>query len=657
MSQTSRKIYHVLCSPEEALRRLFSVVDVRPLGVEEVDIMSAVGRVLAEDVYSPIDVPPFDRATMDGYAVRAEDTYGSYDYRPVRLRVVGKVDAGDWPSISIERGKCVEIATGAPLPAGANAVLMVEHTKRVGDEIYVYKPVSPGENVAFAGSDVAAGDLVLRRCAKITSREVALLAAIGVDKVKVFRRPRVAIISTGNELRSPGERLELGKIYDVNSYALAAALLELGADPHVIGIVRDDIDELKDAISRSVREFDLVLVSGGTSAGTSDLVYRVLDELGRPGVIVHGLQVRPGKPTVIAAVDNKIVIGLPGYPNSALMVFNLIVRPIISRMLCTEFVDDVCSARLAVRIRNESGRRWLLPVALVHKRGELVAYPLHSAPGTISTLAYADGFVEIPESVEYVDEGEIVNVKLFGKARPADLYIIGSHDIGLDVLISMMPKDITVKCINVGSLNGILAVKRGEADIAGTHLVDEETGEYNVPYVKRYDIRNAVLVRGYMREQGIIVRKGNPKRITSIEDFLREDVRIVNRNRGAGTRVLLDLKLKEIASKLNLSFEDVVRRVKGYTYEVRTHTAVAAAVHQGKADAGLGIRSAAKLYDLDFIPIAWEHYDFLISKPSLEKRVVKEFLRVLKSNEFKERLLSLTGYKVPEDIGEIVYES
>ncbi len=653
-----RVIFHELLTPEEALNKVFSTVNVEPLGTEVVRIEDSYGRVLARDIYSGIDVPPFDRATMDGFAVRAEDTFGADELNPIKLRVIGNVETGAEELPEVNPGEAVEIATGAPMPPGANAVVMVEYTKRRGDELTIYRSVTPGENVMSAGSDVMVGELILRRCTVIREREVGLLAAVGIDKVEVFRRPKVAIISTGNELVSPGKELGRGKIYDINTYTIAHAVKSMGAEPIIMGIVRDDIDEMRNAINRALGVGDLVLLSGGTSAGLADLTYRVLNEVGPPGIIIHGLKVKPGKPTVVAVSrDNKLIIGLPGYPSSALMIFNIMVKPILARMLCMGIDEVRVKARLAIRADGAKGRRALYPVSLVDTGHGVVAYPLPAESGAISTLAFADGYIAIPETVEYLDSGDEVEVVLFThQYMPANLYIIGSHDLGLDVLIPMLPSFVRARVINVGSMGGLYAVKRGEADVAGLHLVDEETGQYNVPYMIKYGVNNAVLIRGYLREQGLIVPRGNPKNIRGIEDLLRGDVRIVNRNKGAGTRFLLDLRLKEMASRMGVKFEELVRKVNGYYYEVRTHTAVAAAVAQGKADVGVGIRAAAAMYGLDFIPLGWEGYDFAVPIDRLEKDSVRAFLNMLRSDEFRKALSKLPGYRVPNDIGTIIWK-
>lgn len=652
---SGRVIFHELLTVEEALSKIFSAVDVRPLGVEVVGLSEAYGRVLAEDIHSPIDVPPFDRSIVDGFAVRAEDLFGVDELNPGELRIVGFVEPGDSILPRVSPGEAVEISTGAPVPPGANSIVMIEYTRRVGDRVQVFRSVVPGENIAYAGSDIMMGELILRRCTKLGVRELGVLAATGLKHVRVYRRPRVAVISTGNELEEPGSPLPPGRIYDVNSYTISAALLELGAEPVALGVVGDDEVKMEEVIGRAEREYDMVVVSGGTSAGLGDLVYRVFPKLGPPGIIVHGLKVKPGKPTVIAiSRSGKLLVGLPGFPSSAMMIFNLIVKPVIARMLCLQYPEVTVKARLAVRVEGARGRRGLYPVSLVDVGGGVVAYPLPAESGAIKVIAMADGFIEVPESLEYIGEGEEVTVKLFSHHyRPADLYIIGSHDMGLDRLTPLL--GLNVKIINVGSLEGLKSVIRGEADIAGIHLVDEETGEYNIPYLKRYNVRNAVLIRGYMREQGLIVAKGNPNNVRGFEDVVDRGLTIVNRNRGSGTRVLLDMKLGEIARARGLTFEELVSKVKGYYYEARTHTAVAAAISQGKADVGVGIKVAAELYNLDFISLGWEYYDFLIPKAKLGKEQVKAFIRVLKSPEARRELEKL-GYRVPSNVGEVVWE-
>ncbi|ABW00937.1 molybdopterin biosynthesis protein [Caldivirga maquilingensis] len=651
-----RVIFHELKTPEEALAVISGFI--KRSEVEYVNLEDSYMRVLAEDVYAKVDVPPFDRATMDGYALRAEDTFGADELHPVKLRLSNlSINAGDSNLPLVEKGSAVEIATGAPLPPGSNAVVPVEYTKVDDGTLTIYRSVTPMDNVMSAGSDIMMGELILRRCTLIKEREVGVLAAVGIDKVPVFKRPRVAIISSGNELVKPGSLLSMGKIYDINTYTIAHGVREAGGEPLLMGIVKDDEAEMEGIIRDALSKADLVLLSGGTSAGALDISYRVLDRIGPPGVIVHGLNVKPGKPTVVAvSKEGKLVVGLPGYPSSALMIFNIIVKPILAKMQCLSLTQPVIRAQMAIRVEGARGRRGLNPVSLVETESGVKAYPLPAESGAITTLAYAEGYIEIPENREFLEEGEWVNVRLFThQYKPANLYIMGSHDVALDSsLIPLLPDWITAKVINIGSLEGLKAAIRGEADVAGIHLIDEETGEYNEPFVRKYGEGKVRLVAGYMREQGIILPKGNPRGISSFEDLIRLKLRIVNRNKGAGTRFLFDKLLKEYALRNGVSFEELAKSIPGYYHEARTHTAVAAAIAQGRAEAGVGIRAAAEMYGLDFIPLAWERYDFAVPLSKLSKDSVRVFISVLKDEEFKRRLSSIPGYKTLSNTGEFI---
>ncbi|MHA1722497.1 MAG: molybdopterin biosynthesis protein [Candidatus Baldrarchaeia archaeon] len=660
-----RKIFKTLVTLEEAIKKLYKYFEPKPLGFEEIPLPDAVGRVLAEDVYSEVDVPPFDRAAMDGYAVKAIDTFGAREDKPVKLKIVGKVKVGYKPEINVNRGEAAEIGTGAPMPSGANAVVMIEYTEEENGYVKIFKPVVPGENVQPTGSDIMVGELVLREGQLLTSREIGVLAAIGRVSVKVYRKPKVAIISTGDEIVKAGEKLPYGKIYDINGLSIFSAVKECGGEPIFIGIARDDVKEIIDMIRKGFEKADIVITSGSTSAGVKDVLYQIVDQFGKPGVIVHGIKIKPGKPTVIAIVDNKPLFGLPGYPTSALTIFRLIVAPVIRRMagLSPVVQEDTVTAVLKTKIYAPPGRKYLVSVSLVRdKDGNLVAVPTPGGSGTITNLANADGYFEIPEDVEFVDEGETVQVKLFSKdIKLPDLVFIGSHCLGVDLIYRLMRKhwpNINVRILNVGSTGGFMAIKRGEADIAGVHLLDEKTGTYNIPFIEKFGLKDkAVLVRGYIREQGFIVTKGNPKKIRGFSDLLREDIRFINRNKGSGTRTLIDIELRKLAEKLGLTFEELTSKIKGYDVEAKTHSAVASAVLHGRADVGLGIKTVAEMFNLEFIPITSENYDFLISIDSMSKRSVQDFLNVLRSEEFKiEAEKTLKGIKVIDVTGKIIYE-
>ncbi len=641
-----RKVFRNLVSVEEAEKIAERMGELLSPEVEEVELEKALNRVVAEDIFSPSDVPPFDRAAMDGYAVRAEDTFGAEEDSPVRLRIAGEVEIGKRAEVEVGSGEAVRISTGAMMPPGSNAVVMVEYTEESDGFVEIYRAVAVGENVIHAGSDVMAGELLVRSGTVITAREAGILSASGIGKVKVLRKPRVAIISTGNELVRAGSKAEFGKIYDVNSVMLSLAVEECGGEVVLNLTSKDSFEEIEKAIREGVSRADIVITSGGTSAGEGDAVYRVLDSIGE--VLVHGIAIKPGKPAVFAIVDGKPVFGLPGYPTSAFMIFEKFVAPVLRKYGRER---RKVRAMLATRVASSHGRREFHPVCLVESpEFGYSAYPLSgNYSAMVSKLYQADGFIEIPEEVAFLEPGE-VEVTLFSTVRVADLTIIGSHCVGVDLLLRLAK--INAKTVNAGSTGGLLAVRRGEADLAGTHLLDE-SGEYNLPVMRRLGLKGAVLVKGYLREQGLIVRKGNPKKIKWFDDMLREDVKIINRNPGSGTRVLLDMHLREVAERRGMKFEEVVKKVKGYTVEAKTHNAVGVAVLMGKADVGLGIKSVADFYGLDFIPVRAEEYDFAVRKDRMEKESVKKFLETLKSEEFGRELEKL-GMKVWERTGEII---
>ncbi|WP_457556103.1 molybdopterin biosynthesis protein [Candidatus Pyrohabitans sp.] len=659
------KEFHDVVSIAEARRRLKEHLSLEH-GVEEVPLDSALGRVLARDIVAQVDVPPFDRASMDGYAVVARDTFYADEESPVELLLQGYIRAGDDAQHEVMPGTCVGIATGAAMPRGANAVVMVEYTEQVerngGRYVRIYKPVAPGENVMAAGADIMRGEVVLREGTKLTPREIGVLAALGMRSVEVVRRPRVAIISTGDEILPPGEELSFGKIYDVNAYALAQAVRECGGEPVHLGIVGDSAEELRAKLEKALSCCDVVITSGGTSAGVGDLSYRVIDELGEPGILVHGVAIKPGKPMIIGVARGKPVFGLPGYPTSAMVTFDVFVAPLLRSLARLEAPERKrIRAKTAMKFYSAGGRYEYKLVNLVRgSDGSYSAYPVLTGSGAITTLAEADGYIEIPENVEMLGENEEHEVVLLSEGiRPADLTIIGSHCIGVDLLVSLMSRErpIKAKIINVGSSGGLRAVRRGESDISGTHLIDEATGEYNLPFIHRLGLADkAYLVRGYNREQGFVVAKGNPKGISGVADLLREEVRFINRNPGSGTRVLFDLELKKLAEERGVGVKELAREIRGYEIEAKSHSAIAAAVAYGRADVGLAIRTVAEQYDLDFIPLREEKYDFAVPGEKFSKREVKRFIDTLASKEFRRLLEDTPGLAPDRETGRVIYE-
>jgi putative molybdopterin biosynthesis protein len=620
---------------DEAEHRFHAALDLRPLDAEVIELQAALGRVPAEDVIAPLDVPSFDRANVDGFAVRAEDTYGANETRPSILRLSAEsIATGTTPRPAGERGTATAIATGAMIPRGVDAVVMIEHTTVKDGMLLVRRPVAPGANITFAGTDIGRGETVLRRGELLTSRETGVLAAVGVAKIAVIRRPRVAIISTGDELIPPGATMRPGLVFDSNGTILADAVRELGGEPVSYGIVADDSTALEAAARRAL-DCDVVLLSGGTSKGAGDVSYRVVGSLGRPGIIAHGVALKPGKPLCLAAVTipgRRLVpvVILPGFPTSAIFTFREFVAPVIRRLGGRpEDAEVVIHARLPLRVNSERGRTEYLLVGLVGSETEPAAYPMGKGSGSVTTFSKADGFVVIPRQREYLEADEMVQVHLLSQGvQPADLVVIGSHCVGLDYLLGcLQDAGWRSKFLAVGSTGGLAAARRGECDLAGVHLLDPKTNDYNRPYLGE-DLR---LVPGYGRLQGIVFRAGDDRFeqkspakavATTLADT---SCIIVNRNRGSGTRVLIDRLLGDA-------------RPSGYLTEARSHNAVAAAVAQGRADWGVAISTVAADAGLGFIPLQEEQYDFVVPRSRWERPAVCAFRDLLEEAETKATL-------------------
>jgi len=608
--------------------------------VEEIALADALGRVLAADVRAAVDVPAFDRSNVDGFAVRAADTFGAEEMSPRRLFVAGAaLAAGAAPSrdLVVGEGLAVPIATGGVLPRGADAVLMVEHTLPDAGAILVQHAVAPGANVAFAGGDIGRGEIVLRRGQPLTSRETGLLAAVGAARVVVFARPRVAVLSTGDEIRPPGAALAVGDVYDSNARILADAVRELGCDAVEAGIVRDDEAALASAIRAQLDAADVVLLSGGTSKGAGDLNSRVVERLAKeppdsPGIVVHGVALKPGKPLCLAVLAGKAVAVLPGFPTSAIFTFHEFVAPLLRRLAGRrDDADAVVGAVAPIRIASAQGRTEYALVDLVEGPRGLAAYPLGAGSGSVSAFSRADGFVRIPHDVEFVAEGAPVAVRLLGRGvRPADLVAIGSHCVGLDWLLGRVADaGFLVKSIAVGSHGGLAALARGEGDVAGVHLLDAATGAYNLPFLPP----GTRLVPGYGRRQGLVFRKGDARfEGREIGAFLAAatspGVRMVNRNPGAGTRVLLDQLLGGA-------------RPDGWTNQAKSHHAVAAAVAQGRADWGMTLDVLAAANGLGFVFVQEERFDFAVSEARWERSAVVELRRLLADASTRKELRRL----------------
>jgi putative molybdopterin biosynthesis protein len=601
----------------------------------ELKLQDALGHILAEDIISQIDVPGFDRASMDGFAVRAKNTYSAREDKPVALDLAGKVDAGYVPERDVNDGSAIEISTGSMMPVGSDAVVMVEYTRQTGDVIQIQRPVSINENVIHAGSDIMVGERVLNAGTRLTSREIGVLGAVGIDSIKV-RNITVGIISTGSELVEPGNELEPGKVHNINSYSLGAAAKECGANVSHYGIARDNRPEMEEMLARALQECQLVLTSGSTSAGAGDVMYKIIEDKGR--VLLHGIDIKPGKPVIVGIIEDIPVFGLPGYPTSALTIFNQFVAPLIRSTFGLSDLKSKVKAKMAVDFRS-AGRKQLLPVGLV--RG--MAYPVDKGSGAITTLADADGFIEIEPEVEIITANDEVEVTLMGDVKAPDMLFIGSHCLGFEVLMRMLPYK--VRMINTGSTGALVAVRDGIADMGGVHLLDE-SGGYNLSFLKTFGLDKAILVKGYLREQGLIIR--HDSNIQGFEDIPGH--RMINRNRGSGTRLFTDNRFRELAGQLHQEFEDLCATLDGYDTEARTHSAVAAAVKLGRADVGIGIKPVADLNGLKFIHLADEEYDFVVQKEFIDSKLGSDFLEMLCSEKFGSSLPK--GIRTYERTGE-----
>lgn len=611
---------------DEAERRFRAALDLTPRGSERIPLADALGRVLSSDVVAPVDVPSFDRSNVDGFAVVAADTFGASEEAP---RVVALFDdtihTGVVPTVLVRSGTAVAIATGGMVPRGADAVVMIEHADVRADDLHIARAVTAGSGISFAGTDITAGETVLRQGQMLTSRDTGVLAAIGVADVDVWCRPVVAILSTGDEIIAPGETMRPGFVYDSNAQVLADAVRELGATPLPLGITHDDEAMLRERIRDAINRADLVLLSGGTSKGAGDVSYRVVAELTDPGVVAHGVALKPGKPICLAATRGKPVVVLPGFPTSAIFTFHEFVAPVI-RLLAGRASDErpTVQARLAVKVNSEIGRTEYLLVGLVPSDagGEpmLAAYPMGQGSGSVTTFSRADGFATLGRHEEIVQAGAIVDVQLLGRdLQLADLVVIGSHCIGLDYLLGQLQRrGVRSKFLAVGSTGGLDAAKRGECDLAGVHLLDPETGEYNRPFLTP----SLDLVPGYGRLQGVAFRKGDTRfegrdAQQAIAVVLADPHSVmVNRNAGSGTRVLIDRLLGGA-------------KPPGYAVQPRNHNAVAAAVVQGRADWGVTLETVARGTGLGFLPLQAEQYDFVVPDARAARPGVVAFRQLL----------------------------
>jgi molybdopterin molybdotransferase/putative molybdopterin biosynthesis protein len=627
-----------ILSREDALARFEAAIFPRAAPSEQRRLSEALGCTLAQDIVAPVDVPPFDRSNVDGFAVRSADLASASEATPVRVKLNGEVIAcGTRPARPVLSGTATQIATGGPLPRGADAVIMVEHTQPLGRQaIEIRRAASPGQFVSYAGSDIARGEALLRAGTVIGSREIGICAACGIPELTVARRPRVTVISTGDELVQPGQPLKSAEIYDSNGAIVAAAVNENGGEANFLGAIPDDEQQLEAAMRNALETCDMLVLSGGTSKGAGDVSHRIIARLGKPGIVAHGVALKPGKPLCLAVCDGKPVVILPGFPTSAMFTFHDMIVPVLRRMAGLPPRSDAkVTAKVPVRIASELGRTEFVMVSLVEGSDGLIAYPSGKGSGAITAFAQADGFLKIDALADQMPAGSEAEVTLLTPhVRVPDLVIVGSHCTGLDVVTAQLSRaGVIVRSIAVGSLGGLAAARRGECDVAPIHLFDDKSETYNTPFLSD----GLELAPGWRRMQGIVFHAGDSRfEGLSAQDALRAALSdpaciMVNRNQGAGTRILIDRLL-------------VDARPDGYWNQPKSHNAVAAAVAQHRADWGVTIAPVAHAAGLGFIPLAEEHYDFVLVTARKHRPAVQGFLQALAS-EASRAALEQAGFR------------
>jgi len=614
-----------------------------PLPAESVPVHETLGRLTAEAVFALISSPFYHSSAMDGFAVRFGDTFGASETEP--------------KSLSIPKN-AVYVDTGDPIPEGFNAVIMIEDVNRNvkdgQDAIEIIGPVTPWQHVRVIGEDIVSTELILTESHRIRPVDIGAMLSGGHTEIKVRRRPRVAVIPTGTELVEPGEPLKKGNIIEFNSRILSSLVEQWGGRASRFSPVADDIGQITETLRKACELYDVIVINAGSSAGSEDHTAKAIASLGK--VLLHGVNIKPGKPVILGWVMGKPVLGIPGYPVSAYITFNLFGKGLIYALQGIEApAAEVMKATLSRQVASSLGQEEFLRVKLGRVNENLIATPISRGAGILMSLVRADGFVRIPAMSEGYGAGTEVPVEMLRGKDEIDNTIVctGSHDNALDLLSNQLRRrypEFSLSSAHVGSLGGLMALKKGEAHIAGTHLLDEATGEYNVAFLQRFlNDKKMLLINLVYREQGFMVIKGNPKNISNFEDLLRNDVCFINRQGGSGTRLLTDHYLKEKGISQ--------ARIKGYDREEYTHMGVASAVLTGIADTGMGILAAANALGLEFIPVAKERYDLAIPKDFAQMEQIAAILDIIRYDmEFRSSVEKLGGYDV-SDMGTVMYES
>ena len=602
---------------------------------ETIPVWDACGRITAHAVYAHICAPHYAASAMDGVAVNAKDTFGATETTPVAL----------------QPGQFTVLDTGDPIPDGCDAVIMVEDIVKNDDgTITIHEAAAPWQHIRQIGEDICAGEMILASHMEVSPSAIGAMIAGGVLEVEVIRKPVVGIIPTGDEIIPPCTDPKPGDILEFNGSIFSAMVRQWGAEAKIYPIVPDKFPQIKEMVAKAAAACDLVILNAGSSAGREDFSARVIRELGE--VLYHGIAMKPGKPAILGRVADTPVLGVPGYPVSGIIVIEQLLKPLIDHWLKAPAVSSRYVKAILTR-PVVSGLKYqeFVRVRMGYVGGKLMASPLSRGSGVVSSFMKADGIMEVAQGLEGFEAGTEVDVRLLCPAEKLrnTLVVIGSHDPLLDELADMMHLEndaVYMSSSHVGSMGGVMAVRRGEAHAAGCHLLDTQSGNYNISFIKKYFPKGGVkLVRCVGRQQGLMVAKGNPLGIQNFADIAKGRVRYVNRQKGSGTRILTDYLCKQADLDAD--------KIYGYDREELTHNSVAVQIASGSADAGMGIYSAAKLYDLDFIPICIEEYDLLIPDHAWDTPQVQQMLAVLKSEAFKEKILSMGGYTI-ENPGEVI---
>lgn len=607
--------------------------------IESVPTPDALNRITAVPIYANLSQPHYHAAAMDGIAVIAKDTYGAHEDHPIHLQ--------------ISEGQFIYVDTGNPIPAPFDAVIMIENIQIVNnDTIEIVDPATPWQHIRPIGEDVVTGEMLLPQGHRLRPVDLGALLAGGVLEVPVVKKPSVAIIPTGNEIVSPSLDVSPGEIIETNGTVFAAYVTEWGGTPLTCSIVKDEPELIRNAILEATTTADIVIVNAGSSAGSKDYTVHIMAEIGE--VLSHGVATRPGKPVVLGKVNNKIVVGLPGYPVSAYLAMEWFIRPLVCKYLgIAEPKRETLVVKLGRRVVSNMGSEDFVRMNIGFVNGQYIANPLTRAAGVTMSMVRADGLLTVPADSLGLEQGQQVEMELYKPVEVIRKSILfsGSHDLTIDIVSSLIRQhDINRQIISshTGSMAGVLAIKKSEAHIAGIHLLDPETGVYNLPFIEKYLADQKVVLLPFLkREQGWIVPKGNPFAITRVEDLTEKQLHFVNRQKGAGTRILFDHLLK----KANITASQII----GYQREMFSHLSVAAEVNQDEQSVGLGIYSAAKAMNLDFVPLADESYDLLMTQEFFESDGGKLLVSVLRSNLFADTVTKLGGYKVDRDFKPIYF--